>query len=147
MVMQVWHRGFILVRAKNALRPVRSGVLYNLAPKGACSRGYKQVAREGWVPGLGFVVDRVLVVALAKSELGVCVWRPDPSYEPWLPFYNLKGRQGFTWVNFPQWKSYSPDPVEACSSCPWGMVTPVEVCRALWKSWGSDRRYCRSSRQ
>ena len=25
----------------------------------------------------------------------------DPSYEPWLPFYGLKGRQGIKWVDFP----------------------------------------------
>jgi len=47
MVMQVRHRGFILVQAKNALRPVWLWILYNLAPKGACSRGYKLAAREG----------------------------------------------------------------------------------------------------
>jgi hypothetical protein len=29
------------------------------------------------------------------------LWEPDPSYEPWLPFYSLKGRQRFTWVDFP----------------------------------------------
>ena len=45
--MQVEHRKFILVRAKDALRPVLRWILYNLAPKGACSRGYKLVAREG----------------------------------------------------------------------------------------------------
>jgi len=64
MVMQVEHREFILVRAKDALRPVRSGVCIALHPKVVVVWGYKQVAREGSVPSLGFVVDRVLVATL-----------------------------------------------------------------------------------
>jgi len=48
--MQVEHREFILVRAKNALRPVRSGSLYNLAPKGACSRGVQAGCERGLSP-------------------------------------------------------------------------------------------------
>jgi len=64
MVMQVRHRGFILVRAWNALRPVRSEVCIALHLKVLVVEGYKLVAREGYVPGLGFVVDRVLVAAL-----------------------------------------------------------------------------------
>ena len=47
MVMQVEHREFILVRAKDALRPVRSGVCIALHPKVLVVGGYKQVAREG----------------------------------------------------------------------------------------------------
>ena len=41
----------------------------------------------------------MLVADLLKSVLGVS--EPPPSYEPWLPFYSLKGRQGFTWVDLP----------------------------------------------
>ena len=47
MVMQVEHREFILVRAKNALHPVRSVVCITLHPKVLVVGGYKQVAREG----------------------------------------------------------------------------------------------------
>ena len=47
MVMEVKHRGFILVRAKDALRPVRSGVCIALHPKVLVVGVYKQVAREG----------------------------------------------------------------------------------------------------
>ena len=45
--MQVEHRGFILVRAKGALRPVRSGVCIALHPKVLVVGAYKEVAREG----------------------------------------------------------------------------------------------------
>ena len=55
MVMQVEHREFILVRAKDALRPVRSGVCISLHPKVLVVGEYKRVAREGQVPGLDFV--------------------------------------------------------------------------------------------
>jgi len=47
MVIQVEHREFILVRAKDALRPVRSGVYIALHPKVLVVGEYKQVAREG----------------------------------------------------------------------------------------------------
>jgi len=45
--MQVEHRGFILVRAKDALCPVRSEVCIALHPKVLVVGEYKQVAREG----------------------------------------------------------------------------------------------------
>jgi len=45
--MQVEHREFILVRAKNALRPVRSVICIALHPKVLVVGAYKQVAREG----------------------------------------------------------------------------------------------------
>ena len=48
--MQVEHREFILVRAKDALRPVRSGGLYCLAPKGACSMGVQAGCKRGLSP-------------------------------------------------------------------------------------------------
>ena len=47
MVMQMEHREFILVRAKDALRPVRSEVCIALHPKMLVVGGYKRVAREG----------------------------------------------------------------------------------------------------
>ena len=47
MVMQVEHREFILVRAKSALRPVRSGICIALHLNVLVVGGYKQVAREG----------------------------------------------------------------------------------------------------
>ena len=72
------------------------------------------------------MVDRVRIVALSVVCVNLAL-----VCEPWLPFYSLKGRQGFTWVDFPQWESYSPDPIEACLSCPGGMVAPVAVYRAL----------------
>ena len=91
--MQVRHRGFILVWAKNALCPVRLGVLYNLAPKGPCSRGYKQIAKEGRVPGLGLVMDRVRIAALRKSVVCVCVFLLDLSLvvNPGSPFIVSRG--------------------------------------------------------
>jgi len=45
--MQVEHKEFILVRAENALRPVRSGVCIALHPKVLVVGEYKQIAREG----------------------------------------------------------------------------------------------------
>jgi len=54
--MQVKHREFILVRAKDALRPVRSEVCIALHPKVLVVGAYKQVAREGLVPSLSFVM-------------------------------------------------------------------------------------------
>jgi len=45
--MQVEYREFILVRAKNALRPVRSVICIALHPKVLVVGAYKQVAREG----------------------------------------------------------------------------------------------------
>jgi len=47
MVMQVEHRGFILVQAEDALCLVRSGVCIALHPKVLEVWAYKQVAREG----------------------------------------------------------------------------------------------------
>jgi len=47
MVMQVEHREFILVRAEDALRPVRLGVRIALHPKVLVVGVYEQVAREG----------------------------------------------------------------------------------------------------
>ena len=47
MVMQVEHREFILVRAEDALRRVRSEICIALHPKVLVVGGYKQVAREG----------------------------------------------------------------------------------------------------
>jgi len=47
MVMQVEHREFILVLAKDALRLVRLGVCIALHPKVLVVGVYKQVAREG----------------------------------------------------------------------------------------------------
>jgi len=53
------------------------------------------------------------------------------------------------WSSSGEWWSHSPDPVEACPSRPWGMadtmVVPVKGCRALLKSWGSDRCHCCTS--
>jgi len=45
--MPVEHIEFKLVQAKDALRPVRSGVYIALHPKVLVVGGYKQVAREG----------------------------------------------------------------------------------------------------
>jgi len=47
MVIQVEHRGFILVQAEDALRLVRSGVCIALHPKVLAVGAYKQVARVG----------------------------------------------------------------------------------------------------
>ena len=47
MVMQVEHREFILVRARDALRPVRSMICIALHPKVLVVGEYKRVAREG----------------------------------------------------------------------------------------------------
>jgi hypothetical protein len=73
MVMQVEHREFILVRAENALRPVRSMICIALHPKVLVVGVYKQVAREGLIPSLGFVVDRALVATLGVSVVVVGV--------------------------------------------------------------------------
>ena len=48
--MQVEHREFILVQAKDALRLVRSGGLYCLAPKGAYSRSVQAGCERGLSP-------------------------------------------------------------------------------------------------
>jgi len=63
--MQVEHREFILVRAKDALRPARSGICIALHPKGACSRGVQAGCERGLSPKSRLcVVDRALVATL-----------------------------------------------------------------------------------
>jgi hypothetical protein len=72
--------------------------LYSLAPKGACSRGIQAGCERGLSPKSRLCGGQSAgCCSVSKCGGRVCVFgEPALSCEPWLPFYSLKGRQGFT---------------------------------------------------
>ena len=117
--MQVQHREFILVRAKDALRPVRSGGLYNLAPKGACSRGVQAGCERGLSPKSRLCGGQSVGCYYASECGELCVLVLIMS--PGSPFIASRGGRFLhgDW-RFPpaEWKNDSPDPVGARPSRP-----------------------------
>jgi len=134
------------------------GGLYCLAPKSACSRCIQVGCERGLRPKSQLcVVDRARFATLCVNLLGVLVlcvsaesWLCVFDVSPGSPFIVTRGLRVLhvfdRWSFSREWWSHSPDPIEACPSRPWGMadsmVAPVKGCRALLKSWGSDRWHC-----
>ena len=117
--MQVRRRGFILVRAWNALRPVRSGVCIALHPKVLVVGGVQAGCERGLSPKSRLCGGQSAGCYSASecSELSELVLIVSPG----SPFIASRGGRDLhgDW-RFPsaEWKSNSPDPVEACPSRP-----------------------------